>query len=426
MTTVPTGRIPRLRWGIGVLLGVGVLINYFDRINLSVAAPQLKHDFGLTDGELGWLFSGFFWSYALLQIPTGMILDRFGVTRVNRISTFFWSITSAASAFAVGLGSLLGARILLGVAEGPAFPASSKATGYWFPRQERAFATSIFDAAAKFSNVIGIPLVALIVVKFGWRWGFGVTAVLSFLYFLAFTIVYRDPSKHKRLSVEERDYIREGGATPEGPAQGGEVAMLGYLLRNRKVWGLTIGFAAYGYSFYLFLTWLPNYLVETMHMSILKSAGYTAIPWIFATIADLVVGGWLIDHLIARGHRETPVRMTGTRAGHAAWSRGVWRHLYHQSCLGSRLDLHRAQRPGGCCTGGLVDPLVDCAAGRDRDHRRHHEFPEQYDGCRGTGYDGLRRWRNEILHRRVPDCRSCADRRHRRLPCPAGQFGADP
>ena len=73
-------RIPRLRWGIGVLLGVGVLINYFDRINLSVAAPQLKHEFGLTDGELGWLFSGFFWSYALLQIPTGMILDRFGVT----------------------------------------------------------------------------------------------------------------------------------------------------------------------------------------------------------------------------------------------------------------------------------------------------------------------------------------------------------
>jgi len=86
--------------------------------------------------------------------------------------------------------------------------------------------------------------------------------------------------------------------------------MLGYLLRNRKVWGLTIGFAAYGYSFYLFLTWLPNYLVETMHMSILKSAGYTAIPWACATVADLVVGGWLIDHLIARGYNETPVRKT--------------------------------------------------------------------------------------------------------------------
>jgi MFS family permease len=299
-----------VRWGIGVLLGAGVLINYFDRINLSVGAPQLQREFGLTDGELGWLFSGFFWSYALLQIPTGMILDRFGVTTVYRVSAFLWSIASAATAFAGGFGGILAARLVLGVAEGPAFPASAKATGYWFPRGERAMATSIFDAAAKFANVIGVPLVALAVVQLGWRWGFYITGLLSFLYFLAFLIVYRDPSQHPRLSAAELEYIRAGGAAPEGPAQSGEVAMLGYVLRNRKVWGLTIGFAAYGYSFYLFLTWLPNYLVQSMHMSILKSAGFTAIPWVCATIADLVVGGWLIDHLIARGYDETPVRKT--------------------------------------------------------------------------------------------------------------------
>jgi sugar phosphate permease len=292
------------------LLGFGVLVNYFDRINLSVAAPQLKQEFGLTDGELGWLFSGFFWSYALLQIPTGMILDRFGVTWINRISTFLWSVMSTATAFVSGFVPLLGVRILLGLAEAPGFPASSKATGYWFPRQERALATAIFDAAAKFSNVIGVPLLAFAIVNLGWRWGFIIAGLLSFLYFLAFTVIYRDPSQHKRLSPEEYEYIRAGGATPEGPAPAGEVALLGYLLRNRKVWGLTIGFAAYGYSFYLFLTWLPNYLVETMHMSILKSAGYAAIPWICATISDLVVGGWLIDHLIGRGHDETLVRKT--------------------------------------------------------------------------------------------------------------------
>jgi D-galactonate transporter len=289
---------------------MAVLVNYFDRINLSVAAPQLKHEFGLTDGELGWLFSGFFWSYALMQIPTGMILDRFGVTRVNRISTFFWSVISAATAFAGGFGTIFGARVLLGAAEAPGFPASAKATGYWFPRQERSMATSIFDAAAKFSNVIGVPLVAMAVVNFGWRSGFIITGILSFLYFLAFFFFYRDPSKHPRLSPEERQYIRVGGGAVEGPSDSGEVAMLGYLLRSRKVWGLTIGFAAYGYSFYLFLTWLPNYLVETMHMSILKSAGLAAIPWGCATVADLIVGGWLIDHLIKKGHDETFVRKT--------------------------------------------------------------------------------------------------------------------
>jgi MFS family permease len=310
MTISPTQMIPRLRWSIGVLLGVGVLINYFDRINLSVAAPQLKADFGLSDAELGWLFSGFFWCYALLQIPTGMILDRFGVAWVNRISTFLWAVTSGATALAGGFGGIMAARVLLGLAEAPGFPASSKATGYWFPRQERALATSIFDAAAKFSNVIGVPLVALAVVHLGWRWGFAITALLSFLYFLAFWIVYRDPSRHKWLTAQEREYIRAGGATPEGPAEAGEFAMLGYLLRNRKVWGLTIGFAAYGYSFYLFLTWLPNYLEQSMHMSVMKSAGYAAIPWLWATVADLVVGGWLIDHLIKRGFDETPVRKT--------------------------------------------------------------------------------------------------------------------
>ncbi|HXB20968.1 MAG TPA: MFS transporter, partial [Candidatus Solibacter sp.] len=237
-------------------------------------------------------------------------LDRFGVTRVNRVSTFLWSVASTASAFAGGFGGILGSRILLGIAEAPGFPASSKATGYWFPRRERALATAIFDAAAKLSNVIGVPLVALAVVHFGWRWGFGITALLSLLYFLVFTMFYRDPSQHRSLTLEEHEYILSGGATTEGPAQSGEVAMLGYLLLNRKVWGLTIGFAAYGYSFYLFLTWLPSYLVQTMHMDILRSAKFSAIPWIFATIADLVVGGWLVDRLITRGHDETVVRKT--------------------------------------------------------------------------------------------------------------------
>jgi MFS family permease len=156
--------------------------------------------------------------------------------------------------------------------------------------------------------VIGVPLVAVVVVNAGWRWGFGVTALLSFAYFIAFLLIYRDPSKDSKLSSAELDYIQKGGATPEGTSSASVFGMLGYLLTKTKVWGLTIGFAAYGYSFYLFLTWLPGYLVQTMHMSILKSAGFAAIPWAVATVTDLVVGGWLIDHLIARGKDETRVR----------------------------------------------------------------------------------------------------------------------
>ena len=306
MRTPP--HIPHLRWEIGVLLGFGVLINYFDRVNLSVAAPQLQKVFHLGPADIGLLLGAFFWSYALLQIPIGVVLDRFGVKPIGRWGACLWSLASTLTAISSGFGGILASRVILGIAEAPGFPASSKATGYWFPRSERALATAVFDAAAKFSNVIGVPFVAVIVVTYGWRWGFGLTAILSFLYFLAFFAWYRNPSEHPGLTAMERDYIAAGGATPEGVAETSPIAALGYLLRQAKVWGATIGFAAYGYSFYLFLAWLPGYLVRTAHMDILKSAAYTAIPWSVATVTDLVVGGWLIDHLIALGREETHVR----------------------------------------------------------------------------------------------------------------------
>ena len=308
MTQAPTSPIPRLRWRIGGLIGAGVLINYFDRISLSVAGPQLQQSMGLTPSDLGLLFSAFFWSYAMLQIPAGLILDRFGVTRVGRWGAFLWGVASTITACAGGFAGIFIARMLLGIAEAPSFPANAKATGYWFPRTERALSTALFDAAAKFSNVIGVPLIALAVVNLGWRWGFGLVAAMSFAYFIAFYLIYQDPSRHPTLTREEHRYITDNGATPEGQQSANPAGMLAYLLRSRKIWGLSIGFAAYGYCFYLFLTWLPGYLVQTMHMSILKSASFAAIPWLCATVSDLVVGGWLIDHLIQRGLDETRVR----------------------------------------------------------------------------------------------------------------------
>lgn len=301
-------KLPKRRWWIGVLLGSGILVNYFDRINLSVAGPSLGHAFGLTPVQLGWLFSAFFWSYALSQIPVGMILDRFGVTPIGRIGSALWSLASGLTAIAGGFGGVMLARGLLGIAEAPAFPGNAKATGYWFPRSERSLATALFDAAAKFSNVIGAPLVALSVIHFGWRGAFWGTTILSFLYFVAFLIFYRDPSADRNLSPQEREHILSGGAAEEGTAAANAWSMFGYLLRNRKVWGVIVGFGAYDYAFYLFLTWLPAYLIREMHMTLLASADYTAIPWMVATISDLAVGGWMIDHYVRRGYDETRVR----------------------------------------------------------------------------------------------------------------------
>ncbi|MFZ0499676.1 MAG: MFS transporter [Steroidobacteraceae bacterium] len=303
-----TGRVPRLRWRISGLIAIGVLVNYFDRISLSVAGPQFEQSFHLTPAELGLLFSAFFWSYALLQIPGGIVLDRLGVTRVGRWSAFLWGVAQIVTACAGGFAGIFAARLLLGIAEAPSFPANSKATGYWFPRAERALSTAIFDFGAKFSNVIGVPLVALAVVRLGWRWGFGLVAALSFVYFAVYYRMYRDPSQHPDLTREEREFLAAGGAEPEGQPSAPVADMLAFLLSTRKVWGLVIGFGAYGYSFNLFLTWLPDYLVRTMHRSILTSAGFAAIPWACGSAADLLVGGWLIDFLVGRGRDETRVR----------------------------------------------------------------------------------------------------------------------
>lgn len=297
------------RWGIGLLIGLGVLINYFDRTNLSVAQQPLSNLYHLNSAQMGIVLSAFGWSYAAFQIPVGLLLDRIGVKWLSRIGAVIWSFATFLTAMVSGMGLIILARVLLGVAEAPAFPSASKATGYWFPVRERGLATSLFDGAAKFSNVIGTPLIAWSVTVWGWKGGFWLTGVLSVLYLILYWIFYRDP-KDAKLSHEEAELLRKGGAQETGEAPGGVGRNLGYLLRQRKIWGLTLGFAAYGYSFYLFLTWLPGYLEKQMHMSILKSGWYTAGPWLVATITDLVIGGWLVDKLISRGHDGTRVRRT--------------------------------------------------------------------------------------------------------------------
>ena len=304
----PGHPIPRRRWGIAVLLGVSVLFNYFDRLALSVAGPSLRQELHLDALTLGVLFSAFSWSYAALQIPSGMILDRFGVTRVGRIGIMLWGVASAITALSGGYGGILLARLLLGAAEAPSFPLNSKAVGHWFPRAERSTATAMFDGMAKFSQVVGVPLVAVALVWFGWRGAFWMTAGLSFLFLIVFWICYRDPSEDAHLSPVEHDYILAGGAVPEGRADGGTAQMLGYILTRRKVWGLTLGFACYGYSNSLFASWLPTYFVQTMNVSLLKSASFTMLPWFIATVAQFVIAGWLVDRLVQRGHDETLVR----------------------------------------------------------------------------------------------------------------------
>jgi MFS transporter, ACS family, D-galactonate transporter len=289
----------RRRWLIAALLGLGVLVNYFDRVNLSVSHDALFAAFGISDFTFGLLLGAYNWTYALCQLPSGILLDRFGVRRVGCVSTFLWSIASFGAAVTPGLGGFFAARFLLGVGEAPSFPASAKAVGYWFPPRERSLATSFFDAAAKLGPAIGVPLIGLLLLHVGWRMSFAATGLASLLYFALFWGIYHDPP-HKQL--------------PTPPAEEAQRAVrrvpLGYLLRRRKVIGLAIGFGSYNYVFYLLLTWLPVYLSKALHVELAHSFLYTGIPWLFATAADLLIGGWLVDALIRRGWNANVVRRT--------------------------------------------------------------------------------------------------------------------
>ena len=231
---------PGRRWRIAWLLGVGILVNYFDRVNLSVSYAALQTSFGISAITFGYLSGAYNWTYALCQLPMGVVLDRFGVRRCRRASTLVWSAASFGAAVASSIGWLFGARFLLGVGEAPTFPASAKAVGHWFPAKERGFATALFDSSAKLASGLGVPLIGIVLLRVGWRWSFGLTGLISLLYFLLFYLVYRDPGDDAKLTEAERAHIlqdleKEHRHHAEPPA-----ASLGYLLRQRKVLGMAL------------------------------------------------------------------------------------------------------------------------------------------------------------------------------------------
>lgn len=281
-------------------------MNYFDRVNLSVSHAALITSFGISNIAFGYLSGAYNWTYAMCQLPVGLLLDRLGIRRVGRISTFLWSIASFGAAITPNIGGLFAARFLLGVGEAPTFPANAKAIGHWFPAQERGFPTALFDSAAKFSSAIGVPLIGILLLRVGWRWSFAATGLVSLAYFVLFWRMYRDPKEDPLLTEAECAHIAEHAEFDPMETVATPVS-LGYLLRQRKVLGLSLGMGAYNYVFYMLLTWLPSYLSAALHIDLLHSFLYTGVPWLIATFTDLGSGG-LADFLIHHGYDASRVR----------------------------------------------------------------------------------------------------------------------
>lgn len=332
-TAARSGKTGRTRWMVAGLVGAGMFVNYMDRINLSVAAPDMMHHFGMSASEMGVLSSAFLWTYAVLQMPVGTVVDHLGVVRVNRVAAALWAFASFLSAAAGGLGLLLVARLVLGVGEAPTVPAGWTALGQWFPRRERGTATAAFDGCAKLSNVVGLPAMALLVAEFGWRAAFAGTGVLSVGYLVAWWLLYATPKRALdagRLSRAEFDHVRAGGAEDED-APAPALAGIGHLLRRRKTWGLALGYASYTYAYYVLLTWLPTYLTRQFGVNLLQSGISAVVPWLVALVAQFVIGGLVLDRIIARTGDETRNRrivlvcsmLTALAVSGAAWTHSI-------------------------------------------------------------------------------------------------------
>src|SRR6201985_844616 len=176
----------RVRYGILGVIIVATAINYMDRANLSIVAPDVKKDLNISAAELGLIFSAFSWTYAALQIPGGWVLDRVGPRITFGVALIFWSIVTGSISLAKGFTSLLGLRLALGVAETPAFPANNALVSRWFPTKERGFATGAYTAGEYVGLAIAAPLLAWMAVTYGWHSVFYLTGGLG----LAFAVVW--------------------------------------------------------------------------------------------------------------------------------------------------------------------------------------------------------------------------------------------
>jgi MFS transporter, ACS family, D-galactonate transporter len=328
VATIGTRSIPRRRWGIAFLLGLGVLVNYFDRVNLSVSQDALHSAFGISTVTFGYLLSAYSWTYAVpCSFRPGVILDRFGVKARGpdrERSCGAWR--RLRPRVATGLVSFLGARLLLGVGEAPTFPANAKAIGYWFPSEGAELGDGdLRFRVPSFASAIGVPALGLLLLRFGWRWSFAATGFLSLLY--CAPLLPRSTGTratiHDLCPRSERDlHSGDGGAQTEDRVEGcqGRAAWIS-CCASERVWGFVLGFASYNYTFYLLLTWLPSYLSAAHHIDLLHSVLYTSVPWLFATFTDILMGGWLVDRLVQRGRDPSFVRRASPNreAPRSAW-----------------------------------------------------------------------------------------------------------
>src|ERR1700752_785929 len=293
-------KVPGLRWWIVGLVFLATLINYIDRLTISVLAPVITRDLGLTNTQFGGIVTWFLLAYTLSQGLSGKLYDRIGTRLGFVISITVWSVAAIAHAFARGIGTLSLFRFVLGLGEAGNWPGAAKTVAEWFPIRERAFGMAIFNSGAAIGSVIAPPLIVWLSLKYGWRTTFVVTGSLGFAWLIVWLIAYQTPDRHSGLTDDEGQLIREG-QKPAGDAITSDAAPRWRdLLRYRQVWAVIIARFLTDPVWWLYISWLPKYLADARGFSLVKIGLFAWVPYVAADIGSLS-GGWLSGHLIACG-----------------------------------------------------------------------------------------------------------------------------
>jgi ACS family glucarate transporter-like MFS transporter len=283
------------RWIIVIFMWTAIAINYLDRTVMSAAAPEIMKDLNISPAIMGIVMSAFFWSYVTFQIPAGWLADRIGQKICLGVSVTWWSLATAFIAISKSTVGLISARLFMGIGEAGAYPCNAGITAKWFPDKERGIVSALFDSGAKFGIAFAMPLVAWMVITFGWRVPFIVCGILGIFWTVGWVYYYNDPEKHKYINREELKYIREGQAKKEGIDK--TCPMKWYeLLKYRNVIAMCIGFFFFNYTNYFFITWFPTYLVNERGMHIMKMGFFAMLPPIAAIIGEWC-GGIFTDFI---------------------------------------------------------------------------------------------------------------------------------
>jgi MFS family permease len=281
----------RRRAWIALLIFTAVIINYMDRVVLSVAAKPIAAEFGFSPVEMGYLFSGFLWTYVVCLIPLGLLVERVGAKRMVGGGIAVWSVATAVTAATAGFASILAARLIMGASEATTFPACGRVIRDWFPQRERGLVTTLFNGGSSAGPAIGALVAAALVSQFDWRTTFVVLGALGFVWLLPWWIWYGKPEEVSWLPIAEKDKIiaERNGDRAATEALDPPPSSLGYLLSRTSVWGLVLTQACLVYTAYLFLTWLPTYLQSTRELSTMTTGYLTAIPYLITMVLGLII-----------------------------------------------------------------------------------------------------------------------------------------